>query len=78
MQSGDFRLAVVIGKDNDAAALGIYGRVVGRGNRRPSLVRMVKGTNGVLCSSSRMRGIMLGFYRNAEATSRAEAKVEDG
>src|ERR1700719_2343221 len=31
---------------------------VGTTYSRPSLVRIVKGTKGVLCSSSRMRGII--------------------
>jgi hypothetical protein len=60
MQSGDFRLAIVIGEDNDATALGIYGGVVGRRDDVFAAValRIVKGMNGVACSSSRMRGII--------------------
>src|SRR5438477_12226278 len=45
---------------------------------RPALVRMVNGTNGVVCNSSRIRGIMFACYRRPESTSRKSRTPQRG
>src|SRR4051794_37127498 len=72
MQAGNSCAALVVRKDKEIAAVRVHCGVVRGGHPvfAASLVRTVNGMNGVLCSSSRMRGIIFVFCRTGRFSSR--------